>query len=88
MVLPAGDAVFGLAHGCLGTVVVSPATTLAPMPATLSFSEAATVPTVFITVEMALEKGAAMKAGDRVLVHAAAGGVGLAAIQVHGRHEL
>lgn len=33
-------------------------------------------------VEMALHKAAAMKASDRVLVHAAAGGVGLAAIQV------
>ena len=44
-----GDAVFGLAHGCLGTAVVSPAAMLAPMPATLSFQEAATTPTVFIT---------------------------------------
>ncbi len=82
MFCAAGDAVFGLAHGCLGTVVVSPAATLAPMPATLTFNEAATVPTVFITVEMALEKAAGMKPGERVLVHAAAGGVGLAAIQV------
>ena len=45
----AGDAVFGLAHGCLGTAVVSPAAMLAPMPAVLSFQEAATTPTVFIT---------------------------------------
>jgi NADPH:quinone reductase-like Zn-dependent oxidoreductase len=77
----AGDAVFGLAHGCLGTVVVTPAATLAPMPPMLSFNEAATTPTVFITVEMALEKAAGMRPSDRVLVHAAAGGVGLAAIQ-------
>ena len=40
---------FGLAHGCLGTAVVSPAAMLAPMPATLTFQEAATTPTVFIT---------------------------------------
>jgi NADPH:quinone reductase-like Zn-dependent oxidoreductase len=44
-----GDAVFGLAHGCLGTAVVSPAAMLAPMPSMLSFQEAATTPTVFIT---------------------------------------
>ncbi len=49
--LSAGDAVFGLAHGCLGTAVVSPAAMLAPLPATLSFQEAATTPTVFITGE-------------------------------------
>ena len=45
----AGDVVFGLAHGCLGTVVATPAAMLAPMPNTLSFQEAATTPTVFIT---------------------------------------
>lgn len=41
-----GDAVFGLAHGCLGTRVVGPAAMLAPMPPHLAFHEAATVPTV------------------------------------------
>ena len=80
--LKPGDAVFGLAHGCLGTAVVAPAAMLAPMPATLSFQEAATTPTVFITVEMALGKASAVQPDDRVLVHATAGGVGLAAIQV------
>ena len=77
-----GDPVFGLAHGCLGSAVVAPAATLAPMPCTLSFSEAASTPTVFITVDVALHQSAAMRASDRVLVHAAAGGVGLAALQV------
>jgi len=43
--------VFGLAHGCLGTALVTPAAMLAPMPCTLSFQEAATTPTVFITGE-------------------------------------
>ena len=80
--LQPGDEVFGLAHGCLGTVVVSPAATLATLPPNLSFTEAATVPTVFITVETALHQAAELQPGERVLVHAAAGGVGLAAIQV------
>jgi acyl carrier protein len=52
------------------------------MPPSLSFQEAATVPTVFITVHMALGPAGACRPGKRVLVHAAAGGVGLAAIQV------
>jgi NADPH:quinone reductase-like Zn-dependent oxidoreductase len=52
-----GDAVFGLAHGCLGTAVVSPAAMLAPMPSMLSFQEAATTPTVFITGGYCLQGG-------------------------------
>jgi NADPH:quinone reductase-like Zn-dependent oxidoreductase len=40
------------------------------------------MPTVFITVDTAINKLAAATAADRVLVHAAAGGVGLAAMQV------
>ena len=77
-----GDAVFGLAHGCLGTAVVCQAATLAHMPCNLTFPEAATTPTVFITVDCALHQSAKLQPGERVLVHAAAGGVGLAAIQV------
>ena len=40
------------------------------------------MPTVFITVDTAINQLAAAKAADSVLVHAAAGGVGLAAMQV------
>jgi NADPH:quinone reductase-like Zn-dependent oxidoreductase/acyl carrier protein len=77
-----GDAVFGLAHGCLGTIVSSPAATLVAMPPNFSFEEASTVPTVFTTVHMALGGAASLKPGERVLVHASAGGVGLAAVQL------
>ena len=52
------------------------------MPANLSFEEAATTPTVFITVDSAFRQAAGVGPGDRVLVHAAAGGVGLAAMQL------
>lgn len=48
----------------------------------VSFAEAATVATVFTTVDTALCDGAAIKEGSRVLVHGAAGGVGLAACQL------
>ena len=44
--LKVGDAVFGLAHGCLGSHVVGPANLLAPLPPHVSFAEAATLPTV------------------------------------------
>ncbi len=80
--LKPGDAVFGLAHGCLGTIVSSPAATLVAMPPNVSFEEASTVPTVFTTVHMALGGAASLKPGERVLVHASAGGVGLAAVQL------
>lgn len=80
--LKPGDAAFGLAAGSLGSHVLTPASTLAPMPSNLSFEEAATTPTVFITVDAAFCHAAAVCPGERVLVHAAAGGVGIAAIQV------
>ena len=80
--LQPGDAVFGLAAGCLGSHVHVSAHTVMAMPATLSFEEAATTPTVFITVDSALHHAAALQPGERVLVHAAAGGVGLAAMQL------
>ena len=54
------------------------------MPSSLSFEQAATTPTVCLTVDAALRHAAACKPGDRALVHAAAGGVGLAALQ-HAR---
>jgi NADPH:quinone reductase-like Zn-dependent oxidoreductase len=79
-----GQDVFGLAHGCLGTIVRGPASMLAPMPPGISYSEAATAPTVCMTAEVALRQLAGVQAGERVLVHAAAGGVGLAALQLIG----
>jgi len=80
--LCAGDAVFGLAHGCLGTAVSGPAAMLVPMPSNISFIEASTIPTVFTTVHIALKVASNLKHGENVLIHASAGGVGLAAIQV------
>ena len=77
-----GDAVFGIAPGSLGSCVVTSASNLVPMPSFLGFHEAATVPTVMVTGQVALLQAAQVSAGDTVLVHAAAGGVGLAAIQL------
>jgi NADPH:quinone reductase-like Zn-dependent oxidoreductase len=80
--LAVGQDVFGLAHGCLGTVVTGPEALLVPMPPAVSYSEASSMPTVFTTVSATLLQAAALRPGERVLVHAAAGGVGLAALQV------
>ena len=77
-----GDAVFGLAAGSLGSHVVASAHTLVPLPPSIGFEAAASMPTVFVTVDTALNRLARAGPGDRVLVHAAAGGVGLAALQV------
>ena len=74
-------AVFGLAGGSLGTHIHASAQTVVPMPSSLTFQQAATTPTVHLTVDMALRDAAACTAGDQILIHAAAGGVGLAALQ-------
>ena len=79
--LQPGMAVSGLAAGSLGSHVQASAQTLVPMPASLSFEQAATTPTVFLTVDTAFNAAAACGPGDKVLIHAAAGGVGLAALQ-------
>ncbi|WP_233413959.1 type I polyketide synthase [Nucisporomicrobium flavum] len=52
------------------------------MPASISYAEAAGLPTAYITAHYALHRLAGMKRGDRVLIHAAAGGVGQAAVQL------
>jgi len=48
----------------------------------MSFEDAAGIPMAFLTAYYALHTLARMKAGDRVLIHAAAGGVGLAAVRL------
>ena len=55
---------------------------LAKIPAGMSFDAAATVPLAYLTALYALQDLGQVKAGERVLVHAAAGGVGMAAVQL------
>lgn len=54
---------------------------LVPRPVTWSHRDAAALPTVFTTVHLAFKELAKLQAGQHVLVHAAAGGVGLTAVQ-------
>ncbi len=76
-----GDRVVGLAFGALGPEVITLGELVAPAPAGLPAAALATVPEVFVTAALSWEL-AGLKAGERVLVHAGAGGVGLAAIQL------
>lgn len=56
-----------------------------PLPELLSFEEGAAIPVVYLTAWCALEGLARVRSGDRVLIHSAAGGVGIAAIQLAKR---
>ena len=78
-----GDPVIAvLVPGSFSQYVTANVNLVAPKPEGLSFEEAATIPIVFLTVWYALRHLTNLSAGDRVLIHAAAGGVGLAAIQL------
>lgn len=77
----AGDTVIGFAPACFSTRVITRTTAVAHKPASWTDAEAATVPTTFFTVYYALHHLAQLQEGDRILIHGASGGVGLAAIQ-------
>ncbi|GAB2825483.1 hypothetical protein GCM10022221_24460 [Actinocorallia aurea] len=80
-----GDRVMGLLQGQLGPLAVTDARLLAPIPAGWTYAEAAAAPVAFLTAYHGLVDLGELKAGDRVLVHAATGGVGGAAVQL-ARH--
>ncbi|BBZ39972.1 polyketide synthase [Mycobacterium conspicuum] len=80
-----GDSVYGFFPEGSGTLVPADVRLLVPKPADWSYSEAAAVSVVFATAYMAFVDLADAKPGQRVLVHAAAGGVGMAAVQL-ARH--
>jgi acyl transferase domain-containing protein/acyl-CoA synthetase (AMP-forming)/AMP-acid ligase II/NADPH:quinone reductase-like Zn-dependent oxidoreductase/acyl carrier protein len=82
--LQVGDPVIALAMDGVGSFVTTQACLVAAKPAHLSFEAAATVPIAFLTAYYALHEQARLRHGERVLIHSAAGGVGLAAIEVAG----
>ncbi|MER5306062.1 beta-ketoacyl synthase N-terminal-like domain-containing protein, partial [Streptomyces lasiicapitis] len=83
--LAVGDRVLGLLEAAFGPLAVADARMVARMPEGWSFAQAASVPTVFLTAYYALRDLAGLEAGESILVHAAAGGVGMAAVQL-ARH--
>ena len=78
-----GQRVFGItAGGAQAEYVVTPESLLAEIPPNLDWHEAAAVPEAFITAHDALFTQARLGLGERVVVHAAGSGVGLAAVQL------
>ncbi|MET9002760.1 SDR family NAD(P)-dependent oxidoreductase [Amycolatopsis sp. NPDC004169] len=80
--LAAGDRVTGLFTGALGPVAVTDHRLVTPIPPGWSFADAASVPVAFATAYYGLFDLGGLEAGQSVLVHAAAGGVGMAAVQL------
>ncbi|MFB9682401.1 SDR family NAD(P)-dependent oxidoreductase [Streptosporangium vulgare] len=83
--LAPGDRVMGLVDAGFGPYAVVDRRMVVPIPEGWTFAEAAAVPAVFATAYYGLVDLAGLKAGESVLVHAAAGGVGTAAVQL-ARH--
>uniref|UniRef100_UPI0035AC194D type I polyketide synthase n=1 Tax=Streptomyces longispororuber TaxID=68230 RepID=UPI0035AC194D len=83
--LAPGDRVTGIFTGAFGRVAVADHRMLMPIPDGWSHAEAASVPTTFLTAYHGLFHVAKLEKGQRVLIHAAAGGVGMAAVQL-ARH--
>jgi NADPH:quinone reductase-like Zn-dependent oxidoreductase len=83
-----GDEVYGMTGGVggvpgsLAEFAAVDADLLAPKPANLSMREAAALPLIFITAWEGLIDRAALMAGQKVLIHGGAGGVGHVAIQI------
>ncbi|MDX3240508.1 SDR family NAD(P)-dependent oxidoreductase [Streptomyces sp. ME18-1-4] len=77
-----GDRVLGLLTHAFGPLSVTDHRLLAKIPEGWSFEQAASVPVAFLTAHYALSDLAGLRPGESVLVHAAAGGVGMAAVQL------
>jgi NADPH:quinone reductase-like Zn-dependent oxidoreductase len=86
--LTEGDEVWGyvrrddIAHGTAAELVPAPERTVSRKPTGMSFEEAASVPLAGLTAWQALTEAMRVSEGERVLVHAASGGVGQFAVQI------
>jgi NADPH:quinone reductase len=79
----AGDRVAGcLPYGGGADLVSVHPESVFPLPESLGFDKAAALPMNYLTAQFALETRAGLRAGETVLVHGAAGGVGTASLQV------
>lgn len=82
-----GDLVAGIVNqrdgrGSYAEYVTAPVSEIVPKPSTFSMAEAAAYPTVAVAAWRFLVKGTGVKAGERVLVHGGAGGVGSVVVQL------
>ncbi len=77
-----GDRVLALAGGSLASHVIAPVSRVAHLPAGLTLEQAAALPVAASTALYALREGGRLQTGQRILIHAATGGVGLFAIKL------
>ena len=78
--LAVGDDVVALSLGSLASHVTVDTKYVVRKPEAMTFEQAATIPLAYLTAHYGLNRLAEMKSGERVLIHAAAGGVGQAAV--------
>ncbi len=80
-----GDRVMGMIFGAFGPLAVVDRRLIVAIPDEWPLTQAASLPSVFLTALYGLQDLAGLAPGERLLVHAATGGVGIAAIQL-ARH--
>lgn len=83
--LRVGDPVVAAGPDCFRRFVTVSAEFAAPKPPHIGFEQAATLPITFMTAHRAIHHLGRMRAGERILIHSASGGVGLAAVQLARR---
>ncbi|MEU5367363.1 SDR family NAD(P)-dependent oxidoreductase, partial [Streptomyces sp. NPDC005925] len=83
--LSVGDRVMGVLHGSFGPMAVADTRMVAPVPRGWDMRQAAGMPVAYLTAWYGLVELAGVKAGERVLIHAGTGGVGMAAVRI-ARH--
>src|SRR5690606_3566496 len=77
-----GDRVIAVTPRGFCTRVNAAAALTVLLPANVGVAQGATIPIAFLTADWALGELASLRSGERVLIHAAAGGVGMAAVQL------
>lgn len=77
-----GDSVMGFGPASFSNRVIAQPNALSLIPENMSYTAAATIPSTFLTVYYALHQLARLQPGEKVLIHGAAGGVGIAAVQL------
>ena len=71
-----------MASGCFASHIIAKRELVQRTPRSFTAEEAAGLPIAYLTAGYALEEVAQLRGSDRVLIHAAAGGVGLAAVHL------
>ena len=83
--LAVGDPVIAMAPACFASHVTVTSEAVARLPDNIALSDAASIPVAFLTAYYALDHLARLRKDEWVLIHGAAGGVGLAAVQIAKR---